>query len=156
MKTLTCLCAWLNYVALDDCCRRQHTILNMKYCVYECPVSLAELCITERQLDFICNVRMFGCLDDQIYDVFWRHRNFTVKITYSRSRFDFPNTLVEPTNTTMDHENLYASFSLQIFVCLAVYRNIFQGKIYVWSQITKCFGQSILPVETWNEWINCS
>jgi hypothetical protein len=31
--------------------------LNMKYCVYVCPVSLAELCIAERQLDFICNVR---------------------------------------------------------------------------------------------------
>jgi hypothetical protein len=45
------------------CCRRQHTILNMKYCVYVCPVSLAELCIAERQLDFICNVRMFGWSD---------------------------------------------------------------------------------------------
>jgi hypothetical protein len=32
-----------------SCCRRQHTILNMKYCVYVCPVSLAELCIAERQ-----------------------------------------------------------------------------------------------------------
>jgi hypothetical protein len=46
------------------------------------------------------------------------------------------------TTTTMDHDNLYASFSLpagdfvagllQIFICLAVHRNIFQGKIYVW------------------------
>jgi hypothetical protein len=87
---------WRIQKCIHYCCRRQHTILNMKYCVYVCPVSLAELCIAERQLDFICNVRMFGCLDDQIYDVFWRHRNFTVKITYSRSRFDFPNTLVEP------------------------------------------------------------
>jgi hypothetical protein len=74
-------------------CWRHHTILNMKYCVYVCPVSLAELCIAEWQLNFIC---MYECLDDQIYDVFWRHRNFTVKITYSRSLFDFPNTLVEP------------------------------------------------------------
>ena len=36
------------------CCRRQHTILNMKYCVYVCPVSLAELCIAERELGFAC------------------------------------------------------------------------------------------------------
>jgi hypothetical protein len=33
------------------------TILNMKYCIYVCPVSLAELCIAERQLDFL-HVRM--------------------------------------------------------------------------------------------------
>ena len=51
------------------CCRRQHTILNMKYCVYVCPVSLAELCIAKRELDFF-HVRMYGCTDDQIYDVF--------------------------------------------------------------------------------------
>jgi hypothetical protein len=50
-------------MSLGYCCRRQHTILNMKYCVYVYPVSLAELCIAERQLDFICNVRMFGCVD---------------------------------------------------------------------------------------------
>jgi hypothetical protein len=36
-----------------NCCRRQHTILNMKYCVYVCPASLAELCIAERELDFV-------------------------------------------------------------------------------------------------------
>jgi hypothetical protein len=29
------------------CCRRQHPILNMKYRVYLCPVSLPELCIVE-------------------------------------------------------------------------------------------------------------
>jgi hypothetical protein len=44
------------------CCRRQHTILKMKYCVNVCPVSLAELCIlAERQLDFC----MYGCTDDR-------------------------------------------------------------------------------------------
>ena len=48
-----------------DYCRRQHTILNMKYCVYLCPVSLAELCIAERQLDFVD-----GCTDFEVYDVF--------------------------------------------------------------------------------------
>jgi hypothetical protein len=40
----------------------EHTILNMKYCDYLCPVSLAELCIAERELDFA--VRMIS------YDVF--------------------------------------------------------------------------------------
>ena len=42
----------------SNCCRRQHTILNMKYCFYVSPVSLAELCIAERELDFV-HVRMF-------------------------------------------------------------------------------------------------
>jgi hypothetical protein len=61
------------YLYCCFCCRRQHTILNMKYCVYVCPVSLAELCIAKRQDDnsIFC---MYGCsnvcLDDQIYDVF--------------------------------------------------------------------------------------
>jgi hypothetical protein len=52
-------------LANNCCCRRQHTILNMKYCVYVCPVSLAELCIAERELDFVDR-----CTDFQIYDVF--------------------------------------------------------------------------------------
>jgi hypothetical protein len=64
---------WKTLIYLN-CCRRQHTILNMKYYVYMSPVSLAELCIAERELDFL-HVRMFVRTDDQIYDVFWRHRN---------------------------------------------------------------------------------
>jgi hypothetical protein len=48
-----------------------------------CPVSLAELCIASSAV----------CTDDQIYDIFL-HQKFK-KITYSRSRFDFPNTLIE-------------------------------------------------------------
>jgi hypothetical protein len=77
---------------ISCCCRRQHTILNMKYCVYVCPVSLAELCIAKRQLDFL-HVRMFECLFG--WSDLWRFltsQEFK-KITYSRSRFDFPNTL---------------------------------------------------------------
>jgi hypothetical protein len=37
----------VNNMVPSYCCRRQHTILNMKYCVYVCPGSLAELCIAK-------------------------------------------------------------------------------------------------------------
>ena len=40
-------------VIIHICCRRQHTILNMKYRVYLCPVSLPKLCIVEIDLDFV-------------------------------------------------------------------------------------------------------
>jgi hypothetical protein len=103
---------------LNICCRRQHSILNMKFCVYVCSVSLAELCIAERQLDFICMyVRMFGWSD------LWRILTSPkfLKITYSRSRFDFPNTVVAP------HEQHHEPWQiknniLQIATWLSAYR----------------------------------
>jgi hypothetical protein len=96
-----------------------------------------------------------SCTDDQIYDVFWRHRNFTVKITYSRSRFDFPNTRwTSRTPPWWQFVNMFTSLVYMYSLCrkfyvwtLAVCRNIFQGKMKVWSQITMCFGRYALKLE---------
>jgi hypothetical protein len=42
----------------------------------------------------------------------------------------------------------YFVAGLTQILCLAVYRNIFQGKMNVWSQITMCFGRSMVKLET--------
>jgi hypothetical protein len=103
--------------------------------------------------------RFFACTDDQIYDVFWRHRNLKKYHTPDRD-MTFRIPWLHLTNTTMDHDKLlrcymYASLPAVYFVAglpqiwsLAVYRNIFQGKMNVWSQITMCFGRSMVKLET--------
>jgi hypothetical protein len=159
------------------CCRRQHTILNMKYYVYVCPVSLAELCIAERELDFACTND--GCTHG--WSGLWRFLTSQqfLKITYSRSRFDFPNTLVE---TREHHHGLWqfvnikhvawqpdacCEFWFQLAAnfmsgCLSKYiftsgylsKVFFQGKMKVQSLITNnnVFWSNYFT--HWNEWIH--
>jgi hypothetical protein len=67
----------------------------------------AELCIAERQLDF-----GGGGTDFQIYDVFDVTEIYCKRIIYSRSRFDFPNTLAE---TREHHHGLIGL--LQFVIC---------------------------------------
>jgi hypothetical protein len=43
---------------------------------------------------------------------------------------------------------VYFVAGLPQILCLAVYRNIFQSKMNVWSQITMCFGRSMVKLET--------
>ena len=66
----------------NNCCRRQHTILHQS-------VSCSRI-ICSREVDFGMFVRTYGFRFMTFFDVTEILKN----ITYSRSRFNFPNTLV--------------------------------------------------------------
>jgi hypothetical protein len=94
-----------------------------------------------------------SCTDDQIYDVFWRHRNFTVKnnilqIAIWLSEHPGWTSRTPPWIMTIcKHVYMYAWCRKFYVWTLAVCRNIFQGKMKVWSQITMCFGRYALKLE---------
>ena len=103
-------------------------------CVFLAPVRfrLAELCIAEQQLDFqVTNVRMFVWMI-RFMTFFDVTEILNWKITYSRWRFDFPNTLVE----TREHH--YGAWSITSIVRLVPVVNFdssllqMLSLIYIW------------------------